>query len=124
MTRKEELEAKLEEYDREYDELWNAGYPTPVWWEKANELYKKIIPYSGEYHMIQDDYELHDIPDFGDKFVLEKFVDCCKYGGFINNDGYGYYATEDQESTIPAIPSEIVAGYVRKDFKYVVWYNK
>ena len=65
MTRKEELEAKLEEYDREYDELWNAGYPTPVWWEKANELYKKIIPYSGEYHMIQDDYELHDIPDFG-----------------------------------------------------------
>lgn len=45
MSRKEELEAKLEEYDREYDELWNAGYSTPVWWEKANELYKKIIPY-------------------------------------------------------------------------------
>jgi hypothetical protein len=124
MSRKEELEAKLEEYDREYDELWNAGYSTPVWWEKANELYKKIIPYSGEYHMIQDDYELHDIPDFGDKMEVKKFVDCCKYGGFINDDGNGYYATEDQESTIPAIPSEIVAGYVRKDFKYVVWYNK
>ena len=74
--------------------------------------------------MIQDEYELQPIPEYGDKFELEKFVDCCDFGGFCDSDGEGYYATEDQESTIPAIPSEIVAGYVRKDFKYVIWYNK
>lgn len=124
MSRKEELEAKLEEYDRKYDELWNAGYEPSVWWEKAQKLWESIKPVSGEYHMIQDEYELQPIPEYGDKFELEKFVDCCEFGGFCDSDGEGYYATEDQESSIPAVPSEIVAGYVRKDFKYVIWYNK
>ena len=113
MTRKEELEAKLEEYDRKYDELWNAGYEPSVWWEKAQELWESIKPVSGEYHMIQDEYELQPIPEYGDKFELEEFVDCCDFGGFCDSDGEGYYATESQESTIPAVPSEIVAGYVR-----------
>ena len=47
MSRKEELEAKLEEYDRKYDELWNAGYEPSVWWEKAQELWESIKPVSG-----------------------------------------------------------------------------
>lgn len=124
MSRKEELKAKLEVIDKEYDDLWNAGYEPSVWWEKARQIGKKANPISGEYHMIQDEYELHPIPVYGDKFPLKKFIDCCKYGGFTNSDGEGYYATKDEESDIPAIPSEIVAGFVRSDFEYVVWYNK
>ena len=124
MTRKEELKAQLEVIDKEYDDLWNAGYPPSVWWEKAQEVGKRANPLSGELHMIEDEYELNDIPDYGDKIPLKTFVDCCKYHGFINDDGEGYYATEDKESSIPAVPSEIVAGFVRKDFPYVVWYNK
>jgi hypothetical protein len=43
---------------------------------------------------------------------------------FIDSDGFGHYATKDKESDISAVPSEICAGFVRNDFKYVIWYNK
>ena len=124
MSRKEELEAKLEEWEKRYDELWNAGLPSDEWYKRAQEMHKEAIPISGELHMITDEYELTDIPDYGDKMTVSKFVSCCKYGGFIDSDGFGRYATEDKESDISAVPSEICAGFVRNDFKYVIWYNK
>ena len=124
MTRKEELKSKLSVLETKYDELWDAGLPFEEWYAKAKALSKDMCPLLGQLHVLEDEYELHDIPEYGDKFELKHFVDCCKCYGFIDNDGDGYYATEDKESNIPARPSEIILGYVRNDFPYVIWYNK
>ena len=85
---------------------------------------KEVVPIMSELNMITDEYELHDHLNFGELMPLEKFIGYCKAGGFCDSDGEGYYATKDKESTIHAVPSQICAGYVRKDFKYVKWYNR
>ena len=63
MSRKEELEAKLEEWEKRYDELWNAGLPFDEWYKRTQEMHKEAIPISGELHMITDEYELPIIFD-------------------------------------------------------------
>lgn len=78
---------------------------------------------SREYRLVQTP-ELRDIPPYGTHMSLDEFMEYCKSGMFIDYDGSGNYATEDQESNINICPSDIVAEKVRKDFGYVVWYNK
>ena len=124
MTRIEELRKKVEEYEEKFDELWYAGLSPDEWYEKVTALDKECRPVYGEFHMLNDQYELHDNPGIGTRMTVQHFMECCEVGGFINSDGEGYYATELQESDIPANPAEIVLGFVRKDFPYVVWYNK
>jgi len=60
----------------------------------------------------------------GDIFPIEKFKSMCEYGGFMNSDGYGEYATESQRSDIEIHPSDFKHKTIRTDFTHVVWYNK
>lgn len=124
MERKKELKKRIKKWDKEFDKLWNAGLPFEEWRKEVEKLNKEIIPIMGELNMITDEYELHDHLEFGELMPLEEFIGCCEVGGFCDSDGEGYYATKDKESSIRAVPSQICAGYVRKDFKYVKWYNK
>lgn len=124
MERKKELKKLIKKWDKEFDKLWDAGLPFEEWRKEVEKLNKEVIPIMSELNMITDEYELHDHLNFGELMPLEKFIGCCKVGGFCDSDGEGYYATKDKESTIHAVPSQICAGYVRKDFKYVKWYNR
>jgi len=58
-----------------------------------------------------------------DHMTLDKFIECCTSGGFIDYDGWGYYATDTMETDIGVIPSDILAGKVNRDYTHVVWYN-
>ena len=62
--------------------------------------------------------------DSGHLMTLEQFVSNVEDGGFIDSDGFGSYATENQESNISIMPSHIKSGEYRKDFTHVIWYNK
>lgn len=124
MERKQELKKQIKKWEKRYNKLWNAGLPFEEWREKAEKMHKEAIPIYGELHMITDEYELHDHLNFGKLMPLEKFIGCCECKGFMDSDGEGYYSTKDKESSICAVPSEICAGYIRKDFEYVKWYNK
>ena len=48
----------------------------------------------------------------------------CKDGWLIDYDGCGNYATEDKISDIIIYPSDIIDKTYRKDFDYVIWFNK
>lgn len=70
---------------------------------------------SGEYTTKMD--------NIGDLIEVKKFKEYCKYGDFIDDDGFGYAAKDglvDENTTIyPSNRSEIP-----KDATHIVWYNK
>lgn len=67
---------------------------------------------------------LEPIPDYGDHMPLGRFIKNVKDGGFIDDDGTGYYATATQMTRIEALPSEIKRGQVNHKYTHVVWFNK
>ena len=133
MTRLEELRAEYERLQARLDEEWAKSIATS--WEEyvaaIKPIYAELHPISRELHMTETDYKLEDFcrgsdgQIIGDLIPVAEFWRCCEYHGFIDSDGVGFYATETQESNIPAIPSEIAdnEGF-RSDFPFVMWYNK
>jgi hypothetical protein len=93
------------------DDLLDENY------DELSELYyqKKLI----------EPAKIDDIPEYGNHMTLEEFKSNCESGGFIDYDGYGYYATENKmvrNKTI--IPSHFKKKKVLKDYTHVVWFNK
>lgn len=64
------------------------------------------------------------IPDYGDVYTIDVFVELCKEGSLIDYDGSGYYAYVDKMSRMNALPSKMVVGDIEKEFTHVVWFNK
>lgn len=58
------------------------------------------------------------------RYTIKKFINDCIRGFIMNSDGIGYYGTESLQSDLPAIPSNLIRGLVRKDFTHIYWYNK
>jgi hypothetical protein len=121
----------LEEMDEELDVLTDSVNNT---WDFSNstfedyqEAFKDINrAYSiinREQRMRQDPkMEKHD--NIGDLFTMKEFKGCCEGGGFIDYDGFGYYATKDEQTNIVIYPSDIMKGKYRKEFTHVKWYNR
>ncbi len=62
---------------------------------------------------------------YGKLFTLKEFVGCCRGMGFIDADGWGYYAFEDiYFSETRVKPSAITQGNINKSFTHVIWFNK
>lgn len=64
------------------------------------------------------------IPDYGDKFTISEFIAYCQLGTFVDNDGIGYYATENGMSELPAYPSSIRMNGPAPNWTHVIWFNK
>ncbi len=81
-----------------------------------------------------DIYYLEDMEDsegtpiklnMGDLYSLEEFVARVNDGDFIDYDGSGYYGSSGfYFRSKPARPSEIKRGIIRKEYNYVMWFNK
>lgn len=56
--------------------------------------------------------------------TIKEFKSHCRYGGIMDSDGIGYYATDNEVSNIEASPRAFVNGIIRSDFTHVCWYNK
>lgn len=67
---------------------------------------------------------LYPFPTYGDVMPLNDFVDDCNSKAFVDSDGSGYYATPSSMTRIPAIPSNIRDGNIRRSFTHVIWFNK
>lgn len=84
----------------------------------------------------KEGYKFEPIPEYGDLMTMQKFIDCCNCGGFIDYDGFGNYAfkdcvatksweDEDEEwHTIEVKPSMVKKGTLDMRFTHVVWHNK
>lgn len=62
------------------------------------------------------------LPD-GVLMPLEEFLDGCYLGYFTDDDGVGYYATENEMTDISVCPSHY-PHRIKKEFSHVVWFNK
>lgn len=78
----------------------------------------------------------------GALFTLERFIENCKDGGFIDYDGFGYYAFKDKISNKVVRPSDITGKYsifnektekfdkktkpinIDRRFTHVMWFNR
>jgi len=92
--------------------------------DEGNLILFKRLSFIGKTIRMNKSYELEDLDDIGTLFTMEDFIDNCNCGGFIDYDGFGYYATENQQSNICIYPSDIKSGLYRKDFTHVKWYNR
>jgi hypothetical protein len=73
------------------------------------------------------DLEYSKLPRYGDLMTIEDFGENVEMGLFIDYDGHGNLATEDQVTNIVIIPSamdEILEKYAHLGLTHVVWYNK
>ena len=70
--------------------------------------------------------EWKDIPDsdHGAYMTMQDFVECCQSGGFIDYDGYGYYATATKMLSKVVVPSDVSRKCVDMRFTHVVWFNR
>lgn len=70
------------------------------------------------------DYSLHKPSDPSTKMTLAEFIEDCKDGYLIDDDGIGYYGTDTAESNLEISPSDVTEREYRTDFTHVYWYNK
>lgn len=84
----------------------------PIW--KANQYLK----------LKKENVELKPHNKNGCLFSMTDFIENVEGGGFIDEDGYGYYSTLDEQSDIIIKPSDVIEGMYRKDFDFVKWYNR
>ena len=64
------------------------------------------------------------IPEYGDKMTLKEFIEAVDCGMFIDYDGHGYYATENEMTDIAVLPSMIINKNIDERWSHVVWFNK
>ena len=70
---------------------------------------------------------LKPITEYGEKMTLDEFQQAVDDGSFIDYDGWGYYATDDQESNVKVHPSDVIGGipdHRRELFTHVIWFNR
>jgi len=60
----------------------------------------------------------------GDLYSLDEFRAMVDSNAFVDDDGIGYYATENSKSDVVIKPSDITEGIIRDDFSHVMWFNK
>ncbi len=123
----EEIQEKIEKNSKILKKIWEEDDGSS--WENYQ---RKCQPYWDDNEALYAAQSLKEKPvmkpmskhDLSCRMPIEEFKECCECGGFIDDDGMGYYATEDEVSNIDASPSAFASGQIRTDFKYVCWYNK
>ena len=63
-------------------------------------------------------------PEHGTHMTKEEFIENCRFGGFINSDGFGCYATETQITDKYVRPSDLMTGDFDPDWSHIVWFNR
>lgn len=65
------------------------------------------------------------IPDYGDIYPLNTFIEHCKFNWFIDDDGIGRLSSETEMSDIQVSPSELVLkDFDPRGWTHVIWFNK
>lgn len=67
-----------------------------------------------------------DYDGVGSLMTIDEWLSHVDFGGFIDYDGFGYYATEDKVSNISVVPSHAKRNVMVTDrgFTHIVWYNR
>ena len=123
-----ELEDKRNQLQIKRDEIMNDCAKNNLsfseFMEKAKDISEEIFLISREMRLKQTPVLEYGKKWRGELYMLEKFIELCEKRVFIDDDGYGYYATNNSKSDIIIYPSDIEANEYRKDFTHIIWFNK
>lgn len=117
------LDGELDVMRDEINENWDYSRGFDEYQEAFRDIdHASSIISCEQRHRQKPTMEPHS--DYGDLMTIKEFIGACKAGGFIDSDGFGNYATKDEESDISIYPSDVMKGKIREDFTHVHWYNK
>lgn len=121
-----ELETYIEEQEPIKEKNMEIAYaaPTPDEFMRLSTIACKPIYDAHMYLKLLVEPHMKELEYYADMMPFEEFLEIVRSGGFINDDGYGFYATETQQTNIVIVPSNIIDGVYRKDFTHVIWYNR
>lgn len=60
----------------------------------------------------------------GDVMRMGDWINNVNAGNFIDYDGFGAYATEDEETNIFVKPSDVKRNKILTQYEFIVWYNR
>ena len=115
MSAKDHYNTDLFEKMASFDEPinWGTRKPTPT---SLQEYFKSWF--------VEHKCKLVPIPDNGNHMTTVDFLAGCESGTFVDNDGFGYWATEDKMTHIVVYPSEVLGGTMVTNYTHVVWFTK
>ncbi len=92
--------------------------------KEACDLAKALVFLNAECVYYEDNIDKTD-----DVMTVKKFCKCVKDGGFINDDGHGYFCKDGLRSTLyvqfcDGEVDEIKKTAKRYGFTHIVWYNR
>lgn len=91
---------------------------------ESKEIREKIYFLDKYIRLKQDPVMTYGKEWNGDIFTTEKFIKYVEEGYFIDEDGFGYYATKNAKSDVEIYPSDITEKIYRKDFSHIIWFNR
>jgi len=66
-----------------------------------------------------------EMPPFGDLMTMAEWLETVGYGGFIDYDGFGHYATKTEYLDGPVVsPSMVSKGLVDQSYTHIIWFNR
>lgn len=124
----EELLREDDKLSKEYEELSDTcakeGLSYMEFSEKAKPVKEKLY-FISKYIRLKKSPSVEYGKEWkGDFYTLDRFISIVKNSGFIDDDGFGYYATENSKSDIMIYPSDIKENIYRNDFTHIIWFNR
>lgn len=119
-----EYDRMAEQYNDIFENSAKEGLKYDAFCEKAHDVKEKMY-FILKYMNLKKDPTVEYGKEWqGTTYPIDKFKDMCKNGTFVDEDGYGYYATETTKSDVKIIPSDVLEDLARTDFTHVIWFNR
>lgn len=126
MSNKENIIEKIDRLESQLkaiNDTWNFDKPWSAYERNIAPLLSELNNLHCDLHLNEDEINMKPHRD-GDLMRMDEFIGYCKDGSFIDSDGSGFYATQTESTDLQINPSWVLKGRIRKDFNYVIWYNK
>ena len=113
-----------DDYEKISDECAKEGLSYKEFSDKVKPVKEKLY-FISKYKRIKQTPIIEYGKEWkGELYTLEKFISMVRNGGFIDDDGWGYYATDITKSDINIYPSDISENIYRTDFTHIIWFNR
>ena len=119
-----EEERLTEKYKTIEDQCIKDGLPFDKFQEKAQKEAEGLY-FIDKYKRLRAEPTVEYGKEWqGTTYTIENFKDMAKRKLVVDEDGYGYYATENAKSNITILPSDVLEGLIREDFTHVIWFGR
>ena len=121
LREEERLKEKLKKIE---EQCLKDGLPFDAFEKKAKKEAEDLY-FIGKYKRLRVQPTIEYGKEWrGDYYTIEQFKDMVKNDLFVDEDGYGYYATVNSKSDIPILPSDVKENIIREDFTHVIWFGR